>query len=55
MEKEKMFYSPREVAELLNVTSATVRNLVKRGEIPAIRIGAAYRVKKEVIDKLMEG
>lgn len=48
-------YSVNEVAKLLDVTTATVRNWVKRGDLKAIRVGSTVRFKKEVIDKVMEG
>ena len=31
-------YTPKEVAEILNVTRATALNFIKRGELKAIRI-----------------
>jgi len=34
-----------EVAELLRVSESTVRNLIKRGAFPTVRIGRAMRVK----------
>jgi excisionase family DNA binding protein len=40
----------REVAEYLNIQSATVRRKVLKGEIPATRIGHHFRFDKREID-----
>jgi len=44
----------REVAEYLGLNERTVYNLVKKGEIPAIRIGKQWRIKKENIDMMFK-
>ena len=36
-----------EVAEYLRVSERTVRELIKRGELPATKIGREYRIRKE--------
>lgn len=55
MKKDKIFYTANEVAELLSVSSATVRNWVKSGELDAIRIGSVLRIRKEGVDQLIRG
>lgn len=55
MDKVKIFYTANEVAELLNVTSATVRNWLKSGTIPAIQVGSTWRIRKEAVDELING
>lgn len=55
MDKAKIFYTANEVAELLNVTSATVRNWLKSGTIPAIQVGSTWRIRKEAVDELING
>jgi len=41
----------REVASYLNVHPDTIRRHVKRGEIPAFKIGNTWRFNKESIDE----
>lgn len=41
----KRFHTPQEVAELLRVSSAAVLRLLRRGDLPAVRIGRAWRVE----------
>lgn len=35
-----------EVADYLRVTERTVRDMIDRGDIPAMKIGKAYRIKR---------
>ena len=39
--------TPIEVAEILKITKNTVYELVKRGEIPAYKVGRKLRIDKE--------
>ena len=39
-----------EVAEKLKVTKYTVYNLIKSGELPALRIGRSFRVHEEELN-----
>ena len=55
MKKTSNLYSVRDVAEMLNVTTATVRNWVKNGSLKAIQVGSTVRFKQEVINKVIEG
>ena len=41
----KRFLTPQEVAELLRVSSAAIHRLLRRGELPAVRVGRAWRVE----------
>jgi excisionase family DNA binding protein len=41
------FLTPREVADLLRVSSMTVYRLIKSGELRAVRVGKAYRILEE--------
>lgn len=49
---EDRFYTIDEVAELLGLSSQTIRKLVKEGRIKAIRLGHAYRIPMESIQYL---
>ena len=42
---------PAEVAEILQVSKALAYNLMKRGEIPTVRIGSTVRVRREDLEK----
>ena len=39
-----------EVAEQLRVSTMTVYRLIRRGELPAVRVGRNYRVRLEDLD-----
>jgi excisionase family DNA binding protein len=41
----KRFHTPEEVAELLRVSPAAIQRLLRRGELPGVRIGKAWRVE----------
>jgi len=41
------FLTPREVAAHLRVSPAVVLRLLRRGELPALRVGRAWRVEAE--------
>ncbi|TNC10819.1 helix-turn-helix domain-containing protein [Methylobacterium terricola] len=43
-EVKPVFYCPRDVAVLLNVSQRTVYKLIKAGRLPHIRIGNMIRV-----------
>lgn len=50
-----MVYTVEQVAEILQVSVQTVRNLIKRKELKAFRVGSQLRVKKEDLDRYMSG
>jgi excisionase family DNA binding protein len=43
-----------QVADELQVTAQTIRNWIERGVIPALRIGRAYRIRREDVDLLLD-
>ena len=43
--------TPQELAEVLQLNSATITRKAKRGEIPAIKIGKQFRFDRDQIDK----
>ncbi len=45
-------YTVEEVAAIFRIPKRTVRRLIHRGELPAIRLGRLYRVPKAVIDEM---
>ncbi len=50
----KEFWSLKEVADYLDVEYKTVYRLVRKGEIPAGKVGGIYRVRKEDLDAYFE-
>lgn len=55
MTEEQKYLTVEEVAEILRASPQTVRNMIKRGEIPAIRIGRPWLIKKSDLDRILEG
>ncbi len=47
------FLTVAEVASLLRVSSMTVYRLINAGELPAVRIGKAYRLREDDVDKYL--
>ena len=44
------FLTPEEVADLLRVSRRTVYNWLRAGQLPAIRIGKVWRIRREDLD-----
>lgn len=42
--REGIFLSTEEVAKILSVKDEVVRDLIRRRELPALKIGKAYRI-----------
>jgi len=52
MEKtESEIMTTQEVAEYLRLAEATIYKLAQSGEIPAVKVGRAWRFKKGLIDE----
>lgn len=49
---ENEYLTPKEVMNLLYIGKNTFYQLVHSGELPAIRIGKLWRVKREALLKL---
>ncbi len=47
----KTIMNVREVAKYLRISEAKVYRLVKQGEIPAMRIGKAWRFRKDILEE----
>ena len=50
---DKLF-TINEVSKMLSVTAKTVRNLIAKGELRAIKIGGSIRVKESVLKNLID-
>lgn len=47
----KRFHTPQEVAELLRVSPTAILRLLRRGELPAVRIGRLWRVEESELQR----
>jgi excisionase family DNA binding protein len=48
---EERLLRPAEIAEILQVSRAITYSLLKKGEIPAVRIGSLVRVRRVDLEK----
>jgi len=48
------FLTALEVAERMRVSKMTVYRLVRAGKIPAVRIGRAFRIRDEDVEKYLD-
>lgn len=53
-EPQRKMYSTSEVAEMLGLSSETVRRLVERGELPGVKLGGQVLVQRAAVDELVE-
>ena len=44
-----------EVASELRLTTETIRSLIKRRELPGVRVGRVYRVRRDFVERLVKG
>ncbi len=44
-------YSVEEFARIFKLSPEAVRNLIRQGEIPAMRIGKQFRITQDVVDR----
>jgi excisionase family DNA binding protein len=49
---QKRYYRPDEVAAILRISIASVYRRISDGTLPAIQIGAVYRIPREAIEGL---
>lgn len=49
-----MYYTCKEVAEILKLSLDTIRSWARTGKLPAFKIGKSYRIPKEAIDQLLQ-
>lgn len=54
MDKSKAYLSLEEVADLLGVDYQLVYRLVRKNELPAVRLGRVYRVSRDDLDEFIE-
>ena len=51
---EKDWYSPQEIASMLGLKVDTIREYIRKKELPAYRFGRDYRVKKEDYEEFLK-
>lgn len=51
-ETKQSFFSTSYLAKRLNVTTRTIQRLIKKGEIPGLKVGKKYIIPRAYIDKL---
>lgn len=49
-----MLYTVEQVADILQVSTKTVRKLIKERKLKATRVGAQIRIRKEDVDSYLE-
>ena len=49
-----MVYTIEEVADILKVSTTTVRKLIKEKKLKVTRVGMQLRVRKEDLDRFLE-
>lgn len=47
-----MMYTVKEVAEILKLHFRTVERLVREGKIRSVKIGGAYRITEEEVERI---
>jgi excisionase family DNA binding protein len=52
--QEKMFYTPEDVANMLELTVDTIRRYIREGKLPAIRLEGTYRIQREDFERFIE-
>lgn len=50
---DKQFYSVAEVADVFGVSKWTIYSLIKKGELPAVRIGQQFRISRAALEEYM--
>ena len=51
---DKEFLSVKDIAKLLELKEDTIQGWIRRKELVAYKVGNAYRVKREDLDKFLE-
>ena len=49
-----VFYTVNEVAKLFRLNHVTIRNLIKRGDLRAVKIGRGIRVPEDALKEYLE-
>ena len=52
---EERLLTASEVADQLRVSTMTIYRLIRRGELPAVRVGRNYRVRSSALESYLAG
>ena len=52
--EDKAFYTVTDLAKLFGINHVTVRNLIKRGDIRAMKIGRSLRVSEAALSEYLK-
>jgi excisionase family DNA binding protein len=52
--RQRQLLTVPQVAEQFQVTAQTIRNWIEGGALPAVRVGRAFRLRREDVDALLE-
>jgi excisionase family DNA binding protein len=50
MKKEAAYYTTTEFAEMFRISDRTVRRMISRGQLPAIKVGGQWRIPREAVE-----
>jgi len=53
--EKQSFLTPQEVSGLLRVSTQTVRRWIKEGRLPAYKVGRAWRIKEDDLNRWLDG
>ena len=48
------FYTAKEVADMLGVTSASIRNWIYKGDLEAIKLAGQYKISEQDLEKYIQ-
>jgi excisionase family DNA binding protein len=46
------YYTIKEVSEILKVSTQTIRNLIKKGDLDSFKVGWLIRIPRQEVEKL---
>ena len=52
--RQRQLLTVPQIAGQFQVTAQTIRNWIDHGVLPAVRVGRAFRVRREDVDSLLE-
>jgi|Wag4MinimDraft_16_1082657.scaffolds.fasta_scaffold00037_40 excisionase family DNA binding protein len=51
---DSKYYSPAELADILNLDARTVRNLINNGDLHAVKVGSQWRIGEKDFENFIE-
>ena len=51
---EKMFYTPEDIADMLELSVDTIRRYIREGLLMAVKLKGSYRIKREDFERFIE-